>query len=282
MKTERRHELHTNELADWMVHFPTWAKENRNNIIYIAIVIIVCGALWYYKYGRVAARSVGEQQITNLIDTVERHKMMVVNKQVEGLSISDGFVAAHNNLGSHAALSKNNIAAAIALVKAADALRADMHYRPEIPPQDVLEEQVNKAKNLYEQALQKAPENAQLAAMANLGIGLSLEELGQFGQAKDVYQKIVSDEKYAGIAAAWQARLRMATLDDNKQQVYFAQASKPRSAKPDAAGAFFDEQSTAQQKITVTPEQLKGAIEADKKQRSLELEEISDPNQLGK
>ncbi len=29
MKAEHRHELKTNELADWIVHFPQWFKENQ-------------------------------------------------------------------------------------------------------------------------------------------------------------------------------------------------------------------------------------------------------------
>ncbi len=33
MKSEHRHELKTNELAEWIANFPTWAKENAKVLI---------------------------------------------------------------------------------------------------------------------------------------------------------------------------------------------------------------------------------------------------------
>src|SRR4030042_1051622 len=36
MKSDHRHELKTNELADWMAHTPEWGHQNRNSIIGVA------------------------------------------------------------------------------------------------------------------------------------------------------------------------------------------------------------------------------------------------------
>ena len=47
MKSDHRHELKTNELADWLAHFPEWANQNRTNIIAVAVVLAVVFDLWY-------------------------------------------------------------------------------------------------------------------------------------------------------------------------------------------------------------------------------------------
>ena len=41
MKAEHRHELKTNELAQWIANFPNWAKENLRMIIYVSVVLIL-------------------------------------------------------------------------------------------------------------------------------------------------------------------------------------------------------------------------------------------------
>ena len=54
MKSDHRHELKTNELADWMAHFPDWARENRNNLIAVgAIVYALPAALATYLWPEV-------------------------------------------------------------------------------------------------------------------------------------------------------------------------------------------------------------------------------------
>ena len=52
MKAERRHELATNELADWIVHFPQWFKENKTTIIVGAIIVAGLIAYTIFFYSR--------------------------------------------------------------------------------------------------------------------------------------------------------------------------------------------------------------------------------------
>ena len=33
MRSDHRHELKTNELADWIAHFPEWANKNRTSLV---------------------------------------------------------------------------------------------------------------------------------------------------------------------------------------------------------------------------------------------------------
>ena len=49
MKSEHRHELKTNELAEWLVNFPQWTKKNAKTIIYVCVLTIVVASLYFYK-----------------------------------------------------------------------------------------------------------------------------------------------------------------------------------------------------------------------------------------
>ena len=53
MKSEHRHELKTNELAEWLSNFPEWLKENSKTIIGItALVVIVVGFYGWRRYDK--------------------------------------------------------------------------------------------------------------------------------------------------------------------------------------------------------------------------------------
>ena len=50
MRPERRHELATNELADWIGNFPNWIKENKGTVIYVAVALVLIGISAYLYY----------------------------------------------------------------------------------------------------------------------------------------------------------------------------------------------------------------------------------------
>ena len=49
MKSEHRHELKTNELAEWLGNFPQWAKENLRMIIYVTVVIVAVAGVYVWN-----------------------------------------------------------------------------------------------------------------------------------------------------------------------------------------------------------------------------------------
>ncbi|MBL9080529.1 MAG: hypothetical protein JNK76_01920, partial [Planctomycetales bacterium] len=53
MKTERRHELQKNELADWLGNKLMWAEQNSSLILgVVAAVVVVIGVAVYYQNSR--------------------------------------------------------------------------------------------------------------------------------------------------------------------------------------------------------------------------------------
>ena len=58
--------------------------------------------------------------------------------------------------------------------------------------------------------------------MAQFGLGLCSEELGQTDQAAELYQQIVEDENYKATVFPTQAQRRLDTLSDNTEVFNFA------------------------------------------------------------
>ena len=56
MKAEHRHELKTNELAEWIANFPQWFQENLTTIIIGAVIaagLIVYTIFYYHRENRI-------------------------------------------------------------------------------------------------------------------------------------------------------------------------------------------------------------------------------------
>ena len=89
MKSEHRHELKTNELAEWIVNFPQWAKENLKSIIYVAVLIVAVAGLYVYKWHKknvvLVQREIG---FTKLVTQLSQDKIRTIQSQAQGLDTS--------------------------------------------------------------------------------------------------------------------------------------------------------------------------------------------------
>lgn len=227
MKSERRHELATNELADWVTHFPEYARKNRGTIIMVAVLVIAVGIYsYYYYYVRGAATTNGEhERLTSLLDFPRRNKERAAQGYVKGSAISDEFVMTASQLNTTALeLEKTSpVLSAIAFIKQAETLRAELHYRAKEAPQDVTKYQIKQAKELYRKALDLAGDNMTIEVMSKFGTGLCAEEIGNFDSALQIYQEIADNARYKASPYSARARLRAATMDDYKGKVFFTQ-----------------------------------------------------------
>ena len=240
MKSERRHELATNELADWVIHFPEYAKKNRGTIIIVAAFVIAIGIYsYYYYYVRGSATTSREhEKLTNLLEFPRRNKERVAQGYVRGASISDEFIMTASQLAAVALdLEQTSpVLSAIAIIKQAEALRAELHYRPEEAPQDVTRYQIDQAEELYRKAIDLAGENMTIEVMAKFGTGLCAEELGDIDGARQIYQEIAAEARYEASPYSARARLRAATIDDYKGEVFLTQSQTAET--PDTMPVF--------------------------------------------
>ncbi len=234
MKAEHRHELKTNELAQWLADLPQWAKKNLRWIIYGSVVLtLVIASYIYHSYQKNVVSTRQEVALTRLLAQTAQDKIRILQAQFQGVDISYMLVQRANDLENIAKNAKDNNLAASAFIKQAEILRTELHYRLESVSQSDLNTQINRAKQSYNNALEKAAQNPPLAATAKLGLALCDEELGNFEAARKTYDEIAENPQYEGASAASEAEFRLRTMDNFAKKLVFNPA--PRQLQPEPA-----------------------------------------------
>lgn len=240
MKTERRHELATNELADWIVNFPQWFKENQTTIIVAGVIAVGLIIYTIFYYSRQSGATEEKQAMaTAMLDQLGYQRDTVAQGKAEGLGVSDIFLNTAGSLQTAAEETDIPLMAALDMIKRAEALRSELHYRSKPAEPDVRKYQLQQAKDFYQQALEKAKGSPDITAMAEYGIGLCLEDMGDFDGAKKIYEKVANDAEYKGSSYVNRAKLRLGVLKDYEKPVFFVQAPKiiQKNVEPNAAPA---------------------------------------------
>ena len=233
MKSEHRHELKTNELAEWIANFPQWAKENLRMIIYVSIVTALVIVVAFFKWYGKNVESVRKQlEFTKLILQIPQSKMQILQAQAQGVDISYMLIQPADNLQIVAQNAKNDAVAALALIKRAEAIRAELHYRLGTVSKQEIAAQIDKAEASYAEAFTKASTNPSLRAAAKLGVGLCEEERGEFVTAENIYRYITTNPDFEGTVAAAAAKQRLETMADYQQKVVLKTSPKPAPTEP--------------------------------------------------
>ncbi|MHC4570136.1 MAG: hypothetical protein ACYTE3_30810 [Planctomycetota bacterium] len=85
MKSEHRHELKTNELAEWLGNLPQWTKENLVTIICVSAFIVVLAGVYLWRgYNRNVVRVRERNEFTTLLSRVSDAKRKIMQAQEEG------------------------------------------------------------------------------------------------------------------------------------------------------------------------------------------------------
>ncbi len=229
MKSDHRHELKTNELAEWIANFPQWARDNGKIVIGVSVVaaLVIGSALWYWRKTNV---ELVEQQLefTNLIAKLPQNKMQVLMAQSSGRDTSYILIQTAVALETVANSAQDENMAALALIKRAESLRAGVHYRQEtVNPAD-LRTAVEGAKVAYTKAVSMAENNPPLMAMARFGLGLCEEEIGNFDGAEKIYRELIENSDFEGTTAVARAQRRLETMDDYRRRIVFKPAPIPK------------------------------------------------------
>jgi tetratricopeptide (TPR) repeat protein len=233
MKAEHRHELKTNELAEWITEFPQWAKKNLKSIIYLALLVIVVAGLYIYNWRKKNVVLVQREiELTKQLARESNQKTQIIQSQAQGVDTSYMLLDTAKNLQVIGENEKDNQMAALALIKEAEALRMELHYRPGTVSRRDLEERIKQARDCYTKAIEKSSSNPSFMATATLGLGLCEEEIGNFEKAKQIYLGITTNSDFEGTVALEQAKWRLETMDDYKQPIAFKPPPKPAIPKP--------------------------------------------------
>jgi len=232
MKSDHRHELKTNELADWLANFPEWAKQNRTSLIAAGAIVVVAILVYFWSYYRGSVVSVHNQQtLTRLVSQVPDQVNTIIRSSMQGTDESYKLMPVSQDLQDLADGLSNDNMAALALIKRGETLRAELHLRLTDIKSDELATQIAKAQASYQEALDRKPSVSSLTAAARFGLGLCEEELGNFDKAAEIYREVAEKPEYAGTAAQAGAGYRLRIMGDFKTPVAF----KPAPPQPQAA-----------------------------------------------
>ncbi len=224
MDSQHRHELKTNELAEGLSHLPQLLKDNATTII--GVVLIGTALITWPMFNKMSQQKDRAEQteITQSIQMLNRDVYAVLQAPADDPQAQ---TEALNTLLTNTDALLDNISdidnpnlAAMAQIKAAQAIRTELHLRKEVDA-DMLERQIKKAEDAYQKAFETA-ETSTIKAMAQFGLALCSEELGQTEQAAEIYQQIVDDERYKPTVLPTQAQQRLDTLADNAEVFNFA------------------------------------------------------------
>jgi tetratricopeptide (TPR) repeat protein len=224
MDSQHRHELKTNELAEGLSHLPQLLKDNASFII--GVLLIGAALITWPMFNKMSQQKDRTEQtaITQSIQMLDRDVYAVLQAPADDApaqteALSTLLVNADALLGSVSDIDNPNLAA-MAQIKAAQAIRTELHLRKEVDA-DMLERQIKKSEDAYQKAFEAA-ETSTIKAMAQFGLALCSEELGQIEQAADIYRQIVGDESYKATVLPTQAQHRLDTLADNTEVFNFA------------------------------------------------------------
>ncbi len=230
MDSKHRHELKTNELADWLGHFPEFCKRNLSTIIGVALIIIglvTWPMLTRMRQEREMARSAAvTESIQNLDQQMFRVLQAAQQDQQTRQQATEALLASAGDLLNQADEAANNDLAALARIKAAQAMRTELHMRPEIIDVDQLHARIDQAQKAYEKALDAAT-TPTLRAMAKIGLALCAEERGQRDAAAQHYRDIIDTPDFAATMFPAKAQQRLEALDENLEAFVFAPAPEP-------------------------------------------------------
>ena len=223
MKAEHRHELKTNELAKWMADFPNWFKQNSKTIIYLTVLAIVVIGVGVFKwYGKNVEAADKRIKFTRTVSSLANIKSNVAMSQ--GSDSSPILIQPGEDVLAMAQNADSDTIAALAYIKHAEILRAELHFRYGVSDPATFNAQIERAKASYLNALEKANGDPSLTSLAQFGLGLCAEDLKDFAEAKKIYSELASNMDLEGTIAVEQAKLRLLIMDDYKEAIAFRPA----------------------------------------------------------
>jgi len=225
MKSEHRHELRTNELAEWLRNFPQWARNNRNTIIYVSVLVIVVAGLYVWKYySKNVIETSQKQRLTQLVLSLKRAEGAIIQGRRQGQDLSYRLLDPADKLKTFAQSTNDDKMASLALIKRGQALFLELLYRPGPIGDSDKQTALNQVVQSYRQAIERSPEDPALTGLAEYGIGLCRLELGDLEKAKERFTQITENPEMQHTTACKMAQMRLGTMGDSAKEITFPSA----------------------------------------------------------
>ncbi len=212
MKTQRRHELQTNELADWLGKHIDQVKPYTQWIVGGVILVVVLIGVFIY-FSREQSKQTATAWSAYVAATLGDRK-------------PEDFAGVASKYG-------DSRAGAWAMQ-----LEADLHLeegsRLIYTDREEARDRLNKAKEKYEQVLKRVGDDAMLKGRARFGLAQAYECLGELKKANEQYEKLAEENKDTIVGqAAEQALVRLKKESTEKFYYELANYVPPESSEYD-------------------------------------------------
>ena len=199
MKSERRHQLKSSELAVMLEQAKVYAAENWTKIASLVVLVIVLIAVGLYiRHSRRQEVAQNWQQM-----------FAVLNRDASGGKVDLEQIALQS--------SDKNLAAITWKVL------GNQYLNQWLLAEDIQRDDLaRQARQAYMRILDQYQDNTLAVVDAYIGLAVLAENLGQWSAARDHYQKIISDPRFTGTMFAAMAQSRLASLDQWQEPVVFA------------------------------------------------------------
>jgi len=244
MRSEERHKLKTNELADSLVGLRDWVKNNASQVVggIMIIAAVIIAVQWWFN-----SRAQGVQRhavnLQQQLLSVERLQSNAASQAQDPddkentilLTTGYNIDAETAAMGQLAKKGNKNGLGATALLAQADAFRSELMFSTEPLDDAAREDILTQASKLYEKAFTEAPNSAYAVGYGHLGLGLVAEDRGDMDAARKQYETILShkDGLLAGTVWPGHARQRLKVLEDIAGElITFPEAPEPEPTEP--------------------------------------------------
>jgi len=217
MKTARRHELHTNELSQQIEEMLSYAQQHGWRILtaVVAVVVVVGGIYAFVSSRRNAVSNAWAEYVrgpagSSPIEQISFYKDLAAQEVEPMLTAASLFRAGQLALGESSKPTNS------------ETQRSDY---------------AKQADDFYKQVCDRFPELIVPASNARLALGIVLENRGDYGGARGIYEKLANDGRLKEYPAGLQALYRMKNLTGWEPAITFPPPPPPPASAPASGSA---------------------------------------------
>ncbi len=218
MDAEHRHELKQNDFVVYAKKAPDYIKTHWWEAICVVVILVAVVMMFSNKTAKVRPNIEKEAKVTAIYQDISTAKVDALSDEA-AIDEMDTLVA--DLLEKGAKLS--GAPKAMVKIKAADAVRAQLHYGDGMPQQEVIDAKIAKAIGLYEEAMQDGKGNVDIEAMAQYGIALAKQDGGNFDEAATIYGQIVANTAFDKTGFVELAKDKLAVIAMSSEKFTFAE-----------------------------------------------------------
>ena len=243
MKSDDRHKLKTNELADSLGDIPVFFREYGSRIAIVAVLAIaVVFGLWQWVANARASRQEQIDSLQSIMVNREKSQKQAVeqarlqaddseSEQVIDESTNVDSVELAMQLSQLAAKASDGPVGMMAILQEAQAIWSQIFFSAK-PFSDAEKEQLCvQAEKVYQKLQSKYAQQPVAVASAQIGLGLIAENRGQWDHAREIYQKVIANKKLAGTLFPRQAQSRLDIIEYINRPVIFSAEPPEEPAK---------------------------------------------------